>query len=384
MIAGNQAFQKQANLALVLRLIREHGLISRVELSRQLGLKKSTVTNIINQLLELEIVETRKEGESTQSGGRKPVFLGINPRIGHVLGLELETGYFRAILCDISGNEIWTRVEEISPGALEDLFFRVMDLLQEDIQKAGAPLIAIGVGIAGMVDLDSGVVVSSTALKLDNYDFVENISNKLDIPVFFENDTNCCAWGELWRKNSPSSHFLYLLTRFHFHNLKATDMPGVGLGMVINGQVYYGADYRAGEFGSNRWEIPGTEYLDMSREELLQIGTNQELMITFMTKLFQKISVSLSLFNPEEIILGGDIQYYKGLLPQVMENLEGDSWFGQERERSKIHFTRSGDMEIPFGAAALVLERLYSIPQLGKMEQKVQISWDDVFARQQQ
>ncbi|WP_028975096.1 ROK family transcriptional regulator [Spirochaeta cellobiosiphila] len=381
MVAGNQAFQKQANVALVLKLIREYNLISRIELSRQLGLKKSTVTNIINELLEYNLVEIRKEGDASQAGGRKPVYLGINPRMGSILGLELEVGYFRAILCDITGQELWSKVEEIPKGPIDNVFFRVLKRLDSDIKAQRIPLLAIGVGVSAIVNHKEGLLSYSHSWKLEEFDFYNKISMKMDIPVFFENDSNCCAWGELWKKHGIYQNFLYVLSRFHYHNLRTTDIPGVGLGMVVRGQVVYGSSYRAGDFCTNDWDVPGTEYLDMTRDELLSIGQDKDLMIKFMTNIFRKLSVTFSLFNPDSIILGGDIQYYRELLPQVMDNLKGDSWFQDGSNQSKIHFNRSGDKEIPYGAAAFVLDNLYSLPQVGNKTGKVSFDWDHVLMR---
>lgn len=379
MTAGNQAFQKQANLSLILHSIRDARQISRVELSRILGLKKSTVSNLISELMETGIVEERREGEAGSSGGRKPVYLGIRSDIAAVLGLEVELGYYRAVLTDLSGDVLWSRTREIEHAPFPDMFHSIYRSLEDEIRSQGLPLIGIGVGIPGSVDLHRGLVTRSRPHNLEDFDYVKEVGSRYDVPVFFENDTNCGAWGELWRHPGELTNFVYLLTRFHFHNLRSTEKPGVGMGLVINGQVYYGDSYRAGEFGSNSWSEPGTESLDMSRDELLHIGSDEELMVRFLTRLFEKISVSLSLFDPGQVLLAGDIQYYRGLLPRVLENLKDDSWFS--RRGGRLGFSSLGELEIPLGAAAHVLNRLYSIPQLGRREPQVGISWSDLFDR---
>jgi DNA-binding transcriptional ArsR family regulator len=379
MNAGNQAFQKQANLSLVMNTIQQHRLISRVEISRILGLKKSTVSNIISELLDMGVVEQREEGEAGSSGGRRPVYLGIRADRAAILGLEIELGYYRAALCDLSGSLIWSRSDDIDPQGFKELFPSILADLKADIDASGIPLAGIGVGIPGSVDLEKGIILRSIPHKLQNFDFYREISSMYDLPVFFENDTNCGAWGEIWRNPAERINLVYLLTRFHFHNLRATEKPGVGMGIVIGGQVYYGDSYRAGELGSNYWSEPGTEYLDMSPGELLKIGSDPALLKKFLTNLFRKLSVTLSLLDPRQVLLGGDIQYYRELLPGILDNLRDDSWFGNQTHR--ISFSQAGELEIPLGAASMVLEHLFRVPQLGQRVQRVSISWNDVFER---
>lgn len=379
MTAGNQTFQKQANLSLVLRRIREHGMISRVELSRLLGLKKSTVTNIIAELLERGIVEQRKEGEASSMGGRKPVYLGIRPGIAGILGLEIELGFYRAVYLDLSGNRLWSSFAEVPPLPLEQMFDYIIQQVWKDIEATGVPPAGIGVAIPGSIDLQQGRIIESVTFKLKDYDFAEKISSKYSIPVFLENDTNCGAWGELWRRNDEKVNFIYLLIRFHFHNLEKTEKPGVGLGLVINGQVYYGSSFRSGELGSNLWDREGTEYLDMSGEELLRIKEEPILMKKFLEELFRKLSQAFSILDPSEVFLAGDVEEYRDMIPDVLEALQDDSWFGNPRQREKLSFSRGGDMEMPYGAACMVLERLYSIPQLGSSRGRMHIDWDHVF-----
>ncbi|AHC15985.1 ROK family transcriptional regulator [Salinispira pacifica] len=379
MTAGNQTFQKQANLSLVLRRIREHGMISRVELSRILGLKKSTVTNIIAELMDRGIVEQRKEGEASSMGGRKPVYLGIRPGIAGILGLEIELGFYRAVYLDLSGNRLWSGYAEVPPLPLEHMFDYIIQHIQKDIEATGVPPAGIGVAVPGSVDLEQGKIIESVTFKLNDFDFAGKISSRYSIPVFLENDTNCGAWGELWRRNDEKVNFLYLLIRFHFHNLEKTEKPGVGLGLVINGQVYYGSSFRAGELGSNLWDEEGTEYLHMSSEELLRIKEDPRLMEKFLEALFRKLSESFSILDPSEVFLAGDVDEYRDSIPRVLERLKDDSWFGNPRQREKISFSKGGEMEMPFGAACMVLERLYSIPQLGSSRGRIHIDWEHVF-----
>jgi DNA-binding transcriptional ArsR family regulator len=377
MRAGNQAFQKQANLALVMDTIRQHRLVSRVEISRILGLKKSTVGNIIGDLLEIGLVEQREEGRSGSAGGRRPVYLAINASRAGVLGLEIELGYFRAAFRNLAGELLWSETREIETDEFPRMFSSILKNLEPRISREGIPLAGIGVGLPGSVDLEKGIILRSIPHKLHNYDYYSEICAESPVPVFFENDTNCGAWGELWNNPGNDINLVYLLTRFHFHNLRSIEKPGVGVGLVINGQVYYGDGYRAGEFGSNHWSEPGTEFLDMSRNELLSITSDPALMKNFLTNLLRKLSVTLSLLDPRQVMLGGDIRLYRDLVPAVLDNLRDDSWFGNQQHR--IAFSSAGEHEISAGAAALVLNRLYRVPQLGQRDQKVRISWENLF-----
>ncbi|MBN2618012.1 MAG: MarR family transcriptional regulator, partial [Spirochaetales bacterium] len=108
-MADNKIYQKNANVSLVMQTIRVKKEISRIEISRELGLDRSTITNIVTKLIENNLLIEKSEGVSESKGGRKPVLLGINPEFGVILGLELQVNIYRATLLTVDGFILWKK-----------------------------------------------------------------------------------------------------------------------------------------------------------------------------------------------------------------------------------------------------------------------------------
>ncbi len=379
MIAGNQIFQKQANLSLVMRTIQRDREISRVDIARKLGLKKSTVTNIVGELLENNAIEVLSEGKASPQGGRKPVILGINKTFGSILGIELQPTFYRGVITNMDGTVLISKEESISYeySDFSDLFFFVLKQIQSDLDKLKIPLIGIGLAIPGYIDVVNGMIIRSWSHNLDNYDFIENISSKIDIPVFIDNDSNCCAWRELWFDNEDGN-FIYVLNRFAEH-IGDNMGQGIGVGIVINGDVYYGTNYESGEFKSIFWRNDMNTQVGMNREELYNIRNNKELLRKYLIELLSNFSVVISILNPQKIFFGGSLQNLKIEILDIIGQELKDSWIGHQDRKCEIIFPENEDREVASGAAGMVLSRLFAIPQLGGKTSLEDTSWESTF-----
>lgn len=379
MIAGNQIFQKQANLSLVMRTIQRNKEISRVDISRELGLKKSTVTNIVGELLENNVIKVLTEGKASSQGGRKPVILGINKSFGLILGIELQPKFYRAVITDMDGTILVNKEESINfvYSNFSDLFFLVLQKIQKDIDKLKIPLIGIGLAIPGFIDVVNGVIIRSWSHDLTNYDFIENISKKINIPVFIDNDSNCCAWRELWF-DDEEGNFIYVLNRFAEH-IDDNMGQGIGVGIVINGDVYYGSNYESGEFKSIFWRDDINTQVGMNEDELSKLNSDSELLRKYLIELLSNFSVIISILNPKKIFFGGSLQGLEAEILDILEKELKDSWISHPDRKCDIFFPDIKDSEVASGAAGMVLSRLFAIPQLGKTDCSKITTWESTF-----
>ncbi len=383
--AGNRTFQRQANIALIMQTIQQNGTISRVDIARHLGLERSTVTNIVSNLMDYDIVHTVAQGESTSQGGRKPTYLGINPDRVHILGLEIEVGYYRAVVLNLLGQpveEIEGTLNGDNHTSFSELFFTLYDEVIEQLGPQSAPLVGVGVGIPGPVDLQRGIILQSHTLELENYNYIDKIAARLGLPLYFENDSNCCALGERWKAgNSELRTFMYMLTKFFYHKSRIMDRPGIGFGIMIDGSIYYGSNYRAGEYRSNHWNETGPENIGLSEGELLQLTENPALLERFLVNIFGKLSATFANFDPERIIIGGDLQRNFASVQRIISEELPNAWIGEPDNQTKIQCSSLGENEIAFGAAAMVLDKLFTIPQVGRQSDFVSMTWDWVFSQ---
>jgi hypothetical protein len=133
-----------------------------VEIARELGLGKSTVTNIVSALVRRNLVKRVTGGKSGPTGGRRPSNLMINDGYGYILGLEIQTERFTAVAVDVQGEVIFSRSEKIAINKdIVSTFFEVLRTLAVHMKKMELPLIGIGVGVAGIIDPHRGIILKS-------------------------------------------------------------------------------------------------------------------------------------------------------------------------------------------------------------------------------
>lgn len=353
-MADNKAFQKKANISLVMQTIRVKKEISRIEISRELGLDRSTITNIVSKLIEDELLLELAEGSSVPKGGRKPVMLGINKTFGLILGLEIQVNLYRATLISLDGHIIWNRSGITKKS--KNLFKIVENIysdLKEEIDIETSPLLGVGIGLPGHIDpIKNEIFSSSPFFSEDGYR--ENFSRLFDFPVLLDNDANCCAWGVLEdRKESSIKNFLYSILEFHGGDAASTDKE-IGFGIVVNGEVYYGSNFAAGELWNS----------------LFEGGIKPDDYEGYFRKLIEKISPFISFLNPSHLFLGGEFLNHKKLILNLIEELSIS-------KLCTIQFSNRDQFDVSFGAASMFIERLFKIPGLDNLRVS-ELTWENI------
>lgn len=342
-MADNKAFQKKANISLVMQTIRVKKQISRIDISRELGLDRSTITNIVSKLLESGLLIEVSEGVSVAKGGRKPVLLGINPSFGLVLGLEIQVSFYRATLLNFDGTILWSREDTLNRvSELYEIISEIYETLSSDIDEVGVPLLGIGIGVPGHINPIEGKILASSPFYRTSSGYKDVLSTLFDIPVILDNDANCCAWGVLeQRKETGLKNFLYSIIEFHGDDLASSDKE-VGFGIVVNGQVYYGSSYAAGELWNSLIE-KGSLKCESDYED-------------YFRKLFDKLSMFVSFLNPSHLFLGGEFMSHQDLVLKVLKESPLNNG------ECDIVFSCHKEYEVSFGAASMFLERLFKVP----------------------
>ena len=302
------------NTSRVLREIWINHEISRVEVARILGLDKSTVTVIVNELMEMGVIARLSEGASGPQGGRKPILLTVNPRFGCVLGFELQPESTHMACIDLAGNLLFTRSEKItvSGATLPRLFEDLLERTGDDLSRTGLTLLGIGVGVAGVVNPYKRVILSSIPLDIhEPYDFHEKVAERLGVPVFLDNDANCCSWGEIaFHRDKSLRDFLFVLVRLFGHNgwSGRPESTGVGMGIVLHGKVYYGSHYSAGEFRSVLRTRGALGQFSLSQESSERILEDRCAREAFFDELARNVALLVNTFDLSHVFLGGDIE----------------------------------------------------------------------------
>lgn len=237
---GNRDLIRAINRSHILNAIKTHGPIGRADIARRTGLSPATVTAISAKLISQQLVLEKSAGDS--SGGRPPILLVINPKGGYVVGIKLTETHAICALTDLEAQVIAKSSTQLSghdPNqVVEDLGQMVLALIREQ-RIAKKQLLGVGVGLAGIVDAENGILRQSPIYGWSNVPLREMLQDKLHIPVYIENDVNTLTLTERWFGHGQG------VDNF----LTVTVGRGVGLGIVANGQFYRGQTGGAGEFG---------------------------------------------------------------------------------------------------------------------------------------
>lgn len=238
---GNHGFLRRQNLAGIFQHLYENAPVSRIELARLTGLNKATVTNLINELLKSKFV--REVGETADKrAGRREVLLDINPQRGCFLSAEIGVGFISTICTNFAAEVIWKHREIVENLESEFLLGETIKLLKEarriGEQKCGA-LQGIAVGIPGLIDQKSGMLLFAPNLKWRNVEILSFLQKHFDTAIFIDNEATFAALGEKFFGVAQGfNNLLYISAGV-----------GIGGGLIINGQLYNGASGYASEFG---------------------------------------------------------------------------------------------------------------------------------------
>jgi len=239
---GSGALSRDLNRASILALIGGRGPIARIGIARELALSPATVTVLTRELLAEGLI--REVDQAPSSGGRPAILLGLVADAAQALGVKIAADRLTVVRVNFDG-EALAYDERPFDGTAPDAVERLGDALAEIIgpqETTGPTLLGIGLGVAGIVDPKSGGTVESPVLGWRGLPLGSRLQRRLGLPVLVENDVNTLAVAErLYGRGRNLDHFITV-----------TIGRGVGLGIVIGGELYRGARGGAGEFGHVR------------------------------------------------------------------------------------------------------------------------------------
>jgi glucokinase len=234
---------RQTNAQLLLKLLRESGPCSKADLVRASGLSAPTVTNVVAHLGSAGLVEPIGEGDST--GGRPPDIIRFRAERGCVIGLEIGQDFLRFLLTDLDGQELGRAKAELSwnlskPPAVCGQIAREVRSLLRKYKKTEDQLLGLVAGVPAIVNVNHGIVFSLSALKeWRDVPLRSLLSRELKCQIIVENDTNLAAKGEYHRgATQGEANFVFI-----------TIGKGVGAGIFLDGNIYRGSQWSAGEIG---------------------------------------------------------------------------------------------------------------------------------------
>jgi len=358
--------RKKNAITLLHLLLKEDG-ISRVELSRMTGLTKTTVSAIIREFKDSGIVE---ESNQIYTGniGKSPIPLHIKEDAIYTIGIYLSRQRVETLLMDTQMNIITSNIGEdytrFGPEGIIDSLFININKIMEYAKKKGIDIGAVGIGVPGPLDAQTGVVKQPPKLKgWKDIPLGSIVQKEYGIPVWIENDANVCALAEKWLGSGRNIHnFIYILIN-----------EGIGAGVIINDELYQGTYDFVGEIGHFLcYEQGQFQYLEdiAGVDVLLYLANSQGLSVKSLEKMAEllqqdnqiaksivkKIATwigsaivnAIHMVGPQTVFIGGKMVVLGEPLIQPIREIVSHYLFGEQAVN--IQFSSISSNAVPSGA----------------------------------
>ncbi len=402
-IGDNLTDVKVKNRALVLRLVKRRGLLSRIELARITGLTQPTITNIVNELIASNLLH--EVGTSDTKAGRKPILLSFNNRAFYTISIGFSRHGFSVALTDLTPNLLFRRdseynLQENAEIALLELqkeFIHVLEYATQSLRL----ILGIGISVPGPVDAESCTILAHpTFLHHKSLD-LRSYLKEYDLPIFMANNADAACLHETWSGVAKEiQNMVYFMVG-----------EGVGAGILIDGVLYEGYNKKAGEIGHTSVNIFGPrcvcgnqgclemycstqKILEKAREAawfgestfLQQLLTEKRADVKFhhiiegarnqdttcqniLKQLGQYVGVGiinlLNVFDPEVIVIGGEAALAKEFIEEPIRRGIEERLLYRDYVAPQVHFSEWGDDIRLLGAASVVLDH-FMAGELGR------------------
>lgn len=355
-----------------------------------------TMTRIMQELIEDGWVLELGTGESR--GGRKPVFYGLNPRIRYILGIEMTKKYTRINIFDLQNKAIGENLQldielNNAPETFEFLKSQI-DLFISSNRIDKDKILGAGISMPGLIDKKTNINYSYP--NLGEKPLGELFSELFEMPSFIEHDTKAMALGESW----------FGLAKNKSNVLCLNVGSGVGLGMILKGDLYQGVSGFSGEFGHIQM-IPDGELCDCGKigcletvasgsalvakaKQKISEGTNsiikklvndniESIKLPVIIKaahqgdqfaielieesggyLARGLAVLIHLLNPETIIIGGDLAQAENLLSDPIQQKLNKYTLSRIRQDASIFTSELKEQAGLLGTIPVVMTNIFS------------------------
>jgi len=393
-LSADQDLVRKVNKSLVLNTLRLHAPISRAGVAKLTGLNRSTVTHIINALLEEGLV---CESEVTSSPiGRPSISLTLRPEGGAIIGVETGVDFITVLLTDFVARPIWQTVLETRSSQTQN---EILKLAEETIDQAlhyvserNLKAIGIGLGLPGLVNVAEGELIYAPNLGWQNAPIRSLWEQHFGIPVYIENEANLSALGEYYfGQANKVDNFVYLSSGI-----------GLGGGVIMGGKLFRGGHGFAGEVGHMQrdpdgelcgcgrrgcWEtqvgpravlrrikrdflaapdLPrpkgvASDLSDLTFQKVVDaalqgdplcLGAIEEVAV----HLGAGIADLVNIFNPEMVVIGGALSLARQIILPVIEKTVLQQALTPSVNQTRITFSERGKDACVYGAVAVVLD----------------------------
>jgi N-acetylglucosamine repressor len=388
---------REINRQIALNLIRAHQPISRADLARLMNVRRGVASLLVSELLAESLIFEGAVGESV-GRGRKPTFLFIDSRQRCVAGVDIRATRTYILVTDVMGRQLGAvssfQTNRDVDVLIQELARRVKQILTD---KEIGTCEGVGVAVPGMVDPAKGRVLHAPTLAWRDVNLRDPLSDALGIPVHIENSGKACALAQLWATRSD------VVASGNSVFVSVSD--GVGVGIVVNGEVLRGRHNTAGEFGHVPLSIDGpkcscgatgcweayisnlatlsryfgqdlseprprdTETANFSVEDLIaraRAGDAKALAAINSTARYLGLGLAsiVNALDPARIFIGGEITTAWSLIEPIVRSALRERTLTEFGGATEIHVVPAEDHPRLRGAVALVAAPAFAAPMV--------------------
>lgn len=292
----NQIQKRNQNTALVLRRIAESGSISRVDIATLTGLTKTTITNVVQALLDQGWVEEKDENNiespSVMTSGRPAIQLRISAKKHLICGMLLKRNKTVVLVGTLSGEIIdqisYDHKESVDPDELVEI---LVSSYKEIRKKYNQSILGIGISCVGLINSAEGIILDPPLYfsRPCELPIVELLKNTIKEPIFLMHDAGASILAEqFYSQQKLPSHFAYLILN-----------KGIGVGFVFNDQVFNGIMSQSGELGHCSIDTYGKQCI-CGNKGCLELYANIDVMTERLGE-YKKIYENHPLMNKSDI-----------------------------------------------------------------------------------
>ncbi len=393
---GGVAYKNLSLKKKILAYFTQYNNATIADLAREINASTPKVTHLLNDLLQEGLVNDYGKIDST--GGRKPNIYGMAPDAGFFVGVEVKKFHINIGLLDFKENLVKSAekipYELLNTAASLDELCRIIQQFIDELPISREKILGMGLNLTGRINYATGY--SYSFFHFNEEPLSRVIESRVGIRTFLENDSRAMAYGEF------SSGTVNQEKNVLFINLD----HGIGLGILINGQLYYGKSGFAGEFGHIPFfnnelichcgkkgcletEASGQALVrnfqeklrggfstvvmrkhkqpeQVTLEDIIQAANNDdmlaiELVAEIGEKLGKGIAVLINLFNPELVILGGSMSTTGDIIRLPIKSAINKYSLSLVNNDTQLVLSRLGEKAGVIGACLLVRNKLLSL-----------------------
>ena len=228
------------NYSSVLRQIWAWEPLTRNELVQKSGLAIPTVSRIVGDFADAGLI--RGAGKVGSPAGRKPTLVALALDRFFLVGVDIGSDGVRGTLVDLKANPRSDASAKVRPGDRASVLDAILRTVDRLVDEAGVPkerVAGVGLAVPGSVDLERKRLISASNLRIENWEIVADVSERLKLPIYLENDASAAALGECY----------FGTGRAHDHLAYVSIDVGIGMGLIMGGRVFRGSLGLAGELG---------------------------------------------------------------------------------------------------------------------------------------